>query len=147
MTTPKQTEATQNVVSPSIDEPVPMTSEQKFFFDLRGWILLPSVLSEAEIKEMKAEVYAGRRRGYAGALQSLLDHPAIVGILTEILTEAFWAEEDRYGFRCENSFIAVRQPGWRKPDQSSGTGMPHVVLPPQQVLASREAGPTPCATR
>ena len=25
--------------------PVPMTEEQKFFFDLQGWILLPSVLS------------------------------------------------------------------------------------------------------
>ena len=35
-----------------------MTPEQKFFFDLRGWILLPSVLSASEIEEMKAEVYA-----------------------------------------------------------------------------------------
>ena len=44
------------------NEPIPltpeeklMTPEQKFFFDLRGWILLPSVLSESEIEEMKAE--------------------------------------------------------------------------------------------
>lgn len=36
-------------------EPVPMTPEQKFFFDLRGWILLPSILSDSEIEEMKAE--------------------------------------------------------------------------------------------
>ena len=33
------------------DAPVAMTPEQKFFFDLRGWILLPSVLSEPEIEE------------------------------------------------------------------------------------------------
>ena len=34
--------------------PVPMTDEQKFFFDLRGWILLPAVLTdEREIEEMK----------------------------------------------------------------------------------------------
>ena len=37
------------------DAPVPMTPEQKFFFDLRGWILLPSILSDAEIEEMKAK--------------------------------------------------------------------------------------------
>ena len=88
-----------------------MTSEQKFFFDLRGWILLPSVLSETEIEEMKAEVYAGARIGYAGTLQNLLDHAAIVGIRTEILTEEFRAEEDRYDFRCEDSSITVRPPG------------------------------------
>ena len=34
-----------------------MTEEQKFFFDLRGWILLPGVLSEEEICTMKAEAY------------------------------------------------------------------------------------------
>ena len=68
----------------SIDASVPMTPEQKFFFDLRGWILLPSVLSESEIEEMKAEVYAGARQSYQGALQHLLDHPAIVGVLNEI---------------------------------------------------------------
>ena len=69
------------------DTPVAMTPEQKFFFDLRGWILLPSILSEAEIEEMKAEVYAGARQSYEGALQNLLDHPAIVGVLNEILSE------------------------------------------------------------
>ena len=95
------------------------------------------MLSETEIEEMKAEVYAGTRRGYAGTLQNLLDHPAIVGILTEILTEEFYAEDNRYGFRCENSAILVRQPGWRKPEESSSTGMPHVVLPPQQANAMR----------
>ena len=53
------------------NEPMPlspgeklMTPEQKFFFDLRGWILLPSVLSASEIGEMKAEVYAGARQSY-----------------------------------------------------------------------------------
>jgi len=77
--------STLNQTSP--DAPVTMTPEQKFFFDLRGWILLPSVLSESEIEEMKAEVYAGARQSYQGTLQTLLDHPAIVGILNEILSE------------------------------------------------------------
>ena len=55
------------------NEPMPlasgeklMTPEQKFFFDLRGWVLLPSVLSESEIEEMKTEVYAGARHSYEG---------------------------------------------------------------------------------
>jgi hypothetical protein len=41
----------------SIDQTTPMTLEQKFFFDLRGWIVLPAVLKPKEIEEMKAEVY------------------------------------------------------------------------------------------
>jgi hypothetical protein len=110
-----------------------MTDEQKFFFDLRGWILLPSVLTEAEIEEMKAECYSGAS-SYEGALQTLLDHPAIVGILSEILTEQPFERDESYGFRSEGSFITVRPVGWSKPDP---TGMPHVVRPPQQANALR----------
>ena len=40
----------------SVDQATPMTPEQKFFFDLRGWIVLPAVLELKEIEEMKAEV-------------------------------------------------------------------------------------------
>ena len=60
-----------------------MTDEQKFFFDLRGWITLPRVLADEDIEEMKAEVYGGAKNNYEGALQRLLDHPAIVGILSD----------------------------------------------------------------
>ena len=79
------------------DAPIPMTEEQKFFFDLRGWILLPGVLSDAEIAVMKAEAFAAvdpsqhmvinPDSSFQGTLQTLLDHPAIVGILSEILAE------------------------------------------------------------
>ena len=113
-----------------------MTPEQKFFFDLRGWILLPAVLSQAEIDEMKAEVYAGARQSYCGALQNLLDHPAIAGILTEILSEAPVVRDDCYSFRCEGSFTTVRRPGWRTSERRDN-GMPHVVRPPQQANAMR----------
>ena len=116
--------------------PIPMTDEQKFFFDLRGWILLPSVLSAAEIEEMKAEVYAGARRSYEGTLQNLLDHPAIVGILNEILSEDPFVRDECYGFRCEGSFTTVRPPGWDKSERRDN-GMPHVVRPPQQANAMR----------
>lgn len=113
-----------------------MTDEQKFFFDLRGWILLPSVLNADEIEEMKAAVYAGAKNAYGDPLQRLLDHPAIVGILTEILSEDPFVSDDAYSFRCESSFTTVRPPGWSKMERTDG-GMPHVVRPPQQANAMR----------
>ena len=136
MTPSKQTTETKDTHGITTDAPVPMTSEQKFFFDLRGWILLPSVLSETEIKETKAEVYAGARQSYEGALQKLLDHPAIVGILNEILSEDPFVKDDCYGFRCEGSFTTVRPPGWSKSERGDN-GLPHVVRPPQQANAMR----------
>ena len=118
------------------DESIPMTPEQKFFFDLRGWILLPSILSDSEIEEMKGEVYDGARQSYQGSLQKLLDHPAIVGILNEILSEDPFVQQDCYGFRCEGSFTTVREPGWNV-SQRGDNGLPHVVRPPQQANAMR----------
>jgi hypothetical protein len=119
----------------AIQDSIPMTDEQKFFFDLRGWLLLPSVLTAEEVEEMKADVYSGAKNSYEG-LQCLLDHPAIVGILSEILTEQPFARDECYGFRCEGSFITIRNPGWSTKDRGDG-GMPHVVRPPQQANAMR----------
>jgi hypothetical protein len=123
-----------------------MTEEQKFFFDLRGWILLPGVLSDVEIEAMRAEAYSvaeagkhqfiNRHLSFQGALQTLLDHPAIAGILSEILAEEPFLADDYYAFRCENSFITVRPPGWSKQERRDG-GLPHVVRPPQQANAMR----------
>ena len=116
---------------------VAMTEEQKFFFDLRGWILLPAVLTdEREIEEMKAEVYGGAKQSYGPSLQRLLDHPEIVGILSEILAEDPFVRDECYGFRCEGSFTTVRPPGWDTSERSDN-GMPHVVRPPQQANAMR----------
>lgn len=116
--------------------PIPMTDEQKFFFDLRGWLLLPGVLTPSEVEVMKAEVYDGAKRGFEGHLQKLLDHPAVAGILSEILGEAPFAGDDLYNFRCESSFTTIRPPGWEKGERSDN-GMPHVVRPPQQANAMR----------
>ena len=123
-----------------------MTAEQKFFFDLRGWILLPGLLSDAEIAAMKAEANAAfdsdrrsliiPKQSFKGTLQTLLDHPAIVGILNEILAEEPFLSDDCHAFRCENSFITVRPPGWSKQERKDG-GLPHVVRPPQQANAMR----------
>jgi len=62
-----------------------MTEAQKFFFDLKGWLLVPGVLSDAEIEALKAHLYAGGD-GYTGPAQELLDHPVVVDILNEILS-------------------------------------------------------------
>ena len=102
-----------------------MTDEQKFFFDLRGWIMIPSVLSPDEIEEMKAEIHAGAKNAYEGKLQTLLDHSVIVGILTEILSEDPFVNDEAYSFRCENSFTTIRPAGWKRQDVN-GTGMPQV---------------------
>ena len=102
-----------------------MTEEQKFFFDLRGWLLLPAVLNEAQIEGVKAHLYAGGN-GFTGPAQELLDHPAVVDVLNEILSE--WEPQDEYyNFRCENSFVTIRQNGWKP----GATDVPHVVRPPQ----------------
>lgn len=126
---------TQNEMQDHTDAPIPMSEEQKFFFDLHGWILLPAVLSETEVETMKAEVYEGGK-SYEGTLQKLLDHPAIVGILSEILSEDPFLKDDCYSFRCEGFFTTVRPPGWNKSERGDN-GMPHVVRPPQQANAMR----------
>jgi hypothetical protein len=123
-----------------------MTAEQKFFFDLRGWIVLPAVLSPSEIHTLRAECYAGTdltahrggalKDGYLGNLEVLLDHPAVVGILTELLSDAAVASEGGYGFRCENTHVIFRPTGWSKSERGDD-GLPHVVLPPQQANAMR----------
>ena len=116
-----------------------MTPEQKFFFDLNGWILLPAVLTDAEIAVMEQEVSAGAKQAYQGELQNLLDHDGIVDILTEILAHWPYPVDDSYGFRCEHSHISVRPPGWQDEadDDFRGTNVPHVVAVPQQANAMR----------
>ncbi|MBD03217.1 MAG: hypothetical protein CME24_02600 [Gemmatimonadetes bacterium] len=124
---------TTSTAEPSI---VAMTDEQRFFYDLRGWILLPAVLTADEIEPLKAEVYGGARQSYEGKLQELLDHPAIVGVLSEILSEDPFIHDGCYGFRCEGSFTTVRPPGWDTSERGDN-GLPHVVRPPQQANAMR----------
>jgi hypothetical protein len=114
----------------------PVTDEQRFFFDLRGWILLPAVLSQEEIDATKAECYGGAKKAYEGELQNLLDHPAIVDVLTDLLSDEPFVREDAYAFRCESSFITVRPPGWSNSERTDN-GLPHVVRPPQRANAMR----------
>jgi len=49
-----------------------MTEEQRYIFDLKVWLLLPEVLSPAEVKTAKNHLYA-RGNGYTGPAKELLD--------------------------------------------------------------------------
>ena len=114
-----------------------MTPEQKFFFDLNGWILIPAILTDLEISVMKQEIAAGAKQAYRGELQTLLDHDGIVHILTEILALSPDLAKDAYGFRCEHSHVSVRPPGWQDDADFLGSNVPHVVAPPQLANAMR----------
>jgi hypothetical protein len=112
-----------------------MTTSQRFLFDLRGWILLPSVLTREQVDGCKRHLLAIRadpptlpeheRNSFSGPCQELLDHPAIVAVLREVIapdlvevkwrnveTRDFAAERSKpsmaYGFRCDNSFTMIR---------------------------------------
>ena len=69
---------------------VPLTEEQKYLFDARGWLLILGVLSEDEVEEMRAFVLRfsdpeslpeHERSFVAGPPERLTDHPVVVGFL------------------------------------------------------------------
>lgn len=112
-----------------------MTEEQKYIFDMRGWLVLPALISAREADEVKHHLYAGGT-GYTGPAAELLDHPGVTGILNEILSTQEPAA-DYYNFRCENSMVSIRSAGYA----AGGTSTPHNVRPQQaNVLRYQFAG-------
>ena len=91
------------------------TQKQKYDFDRNGWLLIPGVLSENEIDQMRAfcqrmvrepqGIAEPERCGLGGPLQKLADHPVVVGLLNEFLAFHHLASEDCYGFRLETSLL------------------------------------------
>ena len=89
------------------------TQKQKYDFDRNGWLLIPSVLSDTDIAEMREfcqrlhEAPEGIREpercALGGPLQKLADHPIVVGFLNEFLAYPPAASEDCYGFRLEET--------------------------------------------
>ena len=100
---------------------VPMSEEQKYLFDLKGWICLPGLLSDdqaAEIREHQTKFHfepeslpVAQRNSVGGPSQLLLDHPVIVGILNEVVSHQAIASEDCYGFRFERTRTDYREAG------------------------------------
>jgi ectoine hydroxylase-related dioxygenase (phytanoyl-CoA dioxygenase family) len=62
--------------------------------------------------------------GYTGPAGELIDHPAITGILNEILSPKEPAD-DYYNFRLENSTPSIRKAGFLPGD----TKVPHNMIP------------------
>ena len=100
---------------------IPLTEEQKYLFDTRGWLLLPGVLSDAETAEMREFCYrlqkdalsipSHQRATVGGPLERLIDHPRIVGFMNEFVADEWLGTESGYGFRLESSFLALRRAG------------------------------------
>ena len=98
-------------------EVVSVTEEQKFHFDLKGWVLIPGVLAEAEIAAIRAHLERfhhdkqslppEERFMFAGPCQVLLDHPAILDVLRETLAPDM--APDSYGFRLDQSMPLYRE--------------------------------------
>jgi len=108
------------------------TEEEKYLFDTRGWLLLPSVLSEAEITEMREFCYRLRddsqslppaeRASIGGPLTKLIDHPRILGFMNEFVADPWIGSENGYGFRLESSFLTIRKQGDNNFNPHGGNG-------------------------
>ncbi len=89
------------------------TQKQKYDFDRNGWLLIPNVLSDADLSEMREfcqliqespeRIPEPERCTLGGSLQRLADHPVVVGFLNEFLAYPPAASEDCYGFRLEET--------------------------------------------
>lgn len=102
-------------------EVVPMTDDDRWHFDTKGWVCLPSLFTEAELGPIREHMDrwltdrdampVNERWLMGGKAQVLLDHPVIVGVLNEVCAHASMATEDVYGFRYDGSFVTRRKKG------------------------------------
>ena len=107
------------------------TEERRFLFDLKGWVCIPSVLTEDENEACKAQINLlndhpdqidplfQSRPGLSGALQELLDHPVLADVLREVIAPDMG---DAYGFRCESNFTYRLRPNPNRNVGNSHTG-------------------------
>ena len=112
---------------------VPLTDEQKYLFDKDGWLLMPGVLSEADCADMRAfceqlhhdpeSIPESERSVLGGPLQSLTDHPLVVGFLNEFLAYPGLSSQVCYGFRQESASLFYRTAGDGAFGPHNGNGM------------------------
>lgn len=108
------------------------TEDQKFLFDTRGWLVVPGVLSESDVEEMRAycsrlkyepqSLPESQRSTVAGPLERLTDHPLVLGFMNEFVAHPPLATAEGYGFRLENSFLVQRGAGEGKFEPHGGSG-------------------------
>jgi hypothetical protein len=117
---------------------IPLTDEQRYTFDLNGWLLVPNVLSKDQVEEMREFCHLLKKEpekvsekdgsSIGGPLEALTDHPFAVGFMQEFLSNPRFASETVYGFRFELTFMAYRfgelaNDNWN-PHGGGGGGMP-----------------------
>ncbi len=110
------------------------TQKQKYDFDRNGWLLIPSVLSDDDISEMREfcqrlheapeRIPEPERCTLGGPVQKLADHPVVVGFLNEFLAYPPAASEDCYGFRLEETTSAFAEtPSQTQSVRHTGNGL------------------------
>ena len=116
------------------DQPImPMSEEQKYLFDLKGWIALPGLLDSKTVDRVRQHqmdflyqrdsLPLDERDNHGGDSQILLDHPAVVGILNEIISHQALASEDCYGFRFDHTYTSHRKAGHDNFNPHGGGGL------------------------
>lgn len=93
----------------------PMSDYEKFLFDLKGFLVIPNVLTDEEIRTVRehTEIYAKNpeslpehhRAPIAGPAEFLIDHPRVMSILQEVI------DSRRERIRLESIFISSRSAG------------------------------------
>ncbi|MCJ8328360.1 MAG: phytanoyl-CoA dioxygenase family protein [Lentisphaeria bacterium] len=109
---------------------IPLSDEERYHFDIKGWLAIKNVLEPDEIGEMvefarklkfdKESVPEKHRTTMAGPLEKLCDHPRVVGFMQEFLGHEDLECEEGYGFRMEYSFM-----GWRLRENKADMWAPH----------------------
>jgi hypothetical protein len=96
------------------EEPDTMTPEEKFLFDLQGYLVIKNVLSPADVAELNAiadERFSrppgstGQRNSrvthWGAPFRALIDHPRIVPYLIELIDSKFRLDHDYCIFMSE----------------------------------------------
>jgi hypothetical protein len=102
-----------------------MSDYDKFLFDLKGFLVIPGVLTEEEIRTVRehTKIYVKdpdslpthHRAPIAGPAEFLINHPRVMGILQEVIAPS------REHIRLESVFISCRS------DKNNGNQWrPHV---------------------
>lgn len=109
------------------------TQEQKYLLDSRGWLLIPGVLTEDELAEMREfcvrlqhepkSIPESKRSALGGPLQKLADHPVVVGIMNEFVAHPQLSSQTCYGFRMESANLFYRTLGDGEFRPHNGNGM------------------------
>ena len=113
--------------------PIPeLTEDQKYLLDTKGWLLIPGVLTDDEIAEMRDFCYRlhldrnslplTERSSVGGPLQRLADHPVVVSFMNTFVAHPVLATEDGYGFRLEGTFLTIRKLGHDNFSPHGGSG-------------------------